>query len=101
MAEATAPRFLKTTVSHVDFINSSIQKRINGIARAIENRFRKRIKVLEEENDALKKKQILLEGFNKNHSIYQIPAQVKPAVTYNPTITEKQRSYGRTTRPGT
>jgi hypothetical protein len=56
MAEAAAPGFIKTTVSHTDFINSSIQKRINGIARAIENRFRRRIKALEKENESLKTK---------------------------------------------
>jgi len=38
-----------TGQSHTDYINACIQKRINGIARAIEHRFRKRIIALETE----------------------------------------------------
>jgi len=80
MAEAASPRFIKTTVSHTDYINSSIQKRINGVARAIEKRFRKMIKALEEENDTLKSRVVFLESFLKNS---------KPSTTENPGITSK------------
>jgi ABC-type transporter Mla subunit MlaD len=41
-------------VSHTDFVNVSIQKRINSIARAIEYRFKEKLKFLEKENATLR-----------------------------------------------
>jgi len=56
MAEAKAPRFnVKTAVSHVDYLNYALQKRINCIARAIEKRFRCQIRQLCLENEELKR----------------------------------------------
>jgi len=53
MSVASAPGKSKLpAITHTDYLNTWIQKRINGVARAIE--FKKRIQVLEAEIDRLK-----------------------------------------------
>jgi len=55
MTEASAPSFqVKTAVTHTDYLNQWIQKKINSVARAINFRYKKQVMALKEEISSLK-----------------------------------------------
>jgi len=88
MSVATAPRHekFKTAVSHLDFLNGCLQKRINHIARAIEHRFMTRTKALEAENETLR----------SALSYYKNLVLVKPVTLPANTTTEPVKSLAKT-----
>jgi hypothetical protein len=55
MTEATAPRpKTKSAVTHTEYLDNCIQRRINSIARTIEHRLKGKLELLRKENWALK-----------------------------------------------